>query len=203
MNPRRTVIVIGGSAGSMEPLIHLISNLEYNQMVDVALIVHRSNELGNMLGQLLNNYTVYKVMDAEHMEILSNGIYLAPTDYHLLVDENYRLHFDFSEKVHHSRPSIDVTLESFSYVFRENLIAVILSGSNEDGANGMSLVEQRGGKVFIQDEQSAKYSRMPLAALEMTVNTEGKDIKELTEEINLILKGNNYEAFKIKNTIGG
>ena len=91
--------------------------------------------------------------------------FLSPGDYHLLIEKNGLISLDDSEKVNHSRPSIDVTFESASEVYGDMLTCILLSGANADGAQGLVAVKNAGGKVIIQSPASAEVAFMPQQAL--------------------------------------
>jgi two-component system chemotaxis response regulator CheB len=94
-------------------------------------------------------------------------VYLAPPDYHLLIQEGY---FSLSKDahVHYARPSIDVLFESAANAYGERVIGVILTGANADGASGLAEVKRRGGVAIVQDPGTAERREMPAAALALT-----------------------------------
>lgn len=147
----------------------LLSGLPSNFPLPIIVIIHRSPKYKSAIEDILNdkgNLPVRLVKDKEKVE---NGmIYFAPPDYHLLIEPNGELTLDYSEPVHYCRPSIDVTFQSFSDVYTENLIAILLSGANEDGADGMAYVGRAGGITVVQDPESAEVRIMPEAALSRT-----------------------------------
>jgi len=107
-----------------------------------------------------------KVREIEDKTPIKAGrIYVAPADYHLLVETKLEFALDVSEKVHYSRPSIDVAFESAADVFGEKLTAILLSGANSDGTQGLIAVKQRGGTTLIQSPETAEVPYMPAYAL--------------------------------------
>ena len=106
--------------------------------------------------------------DADKEAIEPNGIYLAPSDYHLLVEPGiFRLSVD--ERVQHARPSVDVLFESVADSYRERAVGVILTGANRDGARGLSRIKELGGVAIVQDPADAEAHVMPTAAMRSTV----------------------------------
>ena len=97
--------------------------------------------------------------------ILPGRIYIAPADYHLLIEKDLTFSLDDSEKVNYSRPSLDVTFESAADVYAKGVVAIILSGANEDGSRGMAAIKASGGTIVAQDPSSAQMSVMPLHAI--------------------------------------
>ncbi|MDQ3277085.1 MAG: chemotaxis protein CheB, partial [Bacteroidota bacterium] len=91
---------------------------------------------------------------------------IAPADYHLLIERDYTLSLDYSEKVHYSRPAIDVTFETAADVFGPAVIALLLSGANQDGTEGLRKVKAAGGIVIVQDPAEAVVSYMPQHAVD-------------------------------------
>jgi two-component system chemotaxis response regulator CheB len=93
-------------------------------------------------------------------------IYLAPANYHLLVEKDKTLALTVDEAVNYSRPSIDVLFESAADVFGQGLIGVILTGANEDGSQGFKIIKETGGITVVQDPATAGVSVMPQAAVD-------------------------------------
>lgn len=137
----------------------------------LAFILHRGDHFNSKLDEVLSGVSENSVREPEHEELCVPGVYLAPTGYHLLIGNDNRFYLDFSEKVKHSRPSIDVSFDSFSAVFREGLTAVVLSGANSDGAEGARRVVERGGKLVVIDPKTVRYRTMPDAVIEYNNGT--------------------------------
>ena len=160
------VVVIGGSAGSLEVLLKLLPGLDTIESIAIILILHRRNTEDSVLEELLRMKSGKKVMEIEDKTPLKPGcIYVAPADYHLLFETNLTFSLDVSEKVNYSRPSIDVSFESAADVFRHKLIAILLSGANSDGAAGLRVVTKMGGTVVIQSPETANVPFMPEFAI--------------------------------------
>lgn len=159
-------LVIGGSAGSLEPLLEIIPLIKHNISFPILLIIHRKPSIDSLLSELLQNKTTLKVCDAEEKTKLQAGtIYVAAADYHLLIEENETISLDYSEKINYSRPSIDVTFQSAAEIYKENLVCILLSGSNADGALGLKSVNHYKGTTAIQNPNTAKMPYMPEQAL--------------------------------------
>ena len=166
INPTE-LIVIGGSAGSLQVIMELIKNLNENLKVPILIVVHRKAYSTSILPNLLQQFTKMKVEEIEDKtEILSNRIYIVPADYHLLFESKNTVSLDGSEKMNYSRPSIDVTFKSAAEMFGENLIGVLLSGANADGVEGLQYIKKNNGKVWIQDPETAEVDYMPKRATE-------------------------------------
>jgi two-component system, chemotaxis family, protein-glutamate methylesterase/glutaminase len=165
----RKLLVIGGSAGSLALVLKIISLLQKEADVSVILVIHRmSSTEDSVLLEVLTSKTSFEVKEVEDKDQLQPGvIYVAPSDYHLLVEKDGSLTLDDSEKVNFSRPSIDVTFESAAEVCGPSLVCVLLSGANADGAIGLKKVKEKGGRVIIQDPATAEFPFMPQKALEL------------------------------------
>ena len=160
------IIVIGGSAGSLEVIINIIQQLPRNSGAVFIVIVHRKNDKDSILENLFSYKTELHVTEVEDKDlILPNTIYIAPPDYHLLIETESIFSLDSSEKVHFSRPSIDVTFESVADVFRDRVVGILLSGANADGAAGISHIKTMGGHTIVQNPETAEVSFMPQQAI--------------------------------------
>lgn len=160
-------VLIGGSAGSLKALLHFFPKLKAGLPIPVIVVVHRKNDAQSSLEKLLSDHTALTVKEAEDKEWLQPAtIYIAPAGYHLLIEKDYSLSLDGSEKVLFSRPSIDVTFQSAADAFGKGLLGIILSGANNDGAQGLLTIKNYGGTTVIQNPKNAEIPAMPLAALE-------------------------------------
>ena len=160
------VVVIGGSAGSLEIIMDIVKALPPNPNAVVIIVIHRKSDYDSMLRDLLSHKTTLPVTDVEDKEgIRRNRIYIAPPDYHLLIENETTFCLDYSEKVHYSRPSIDVTFESVADVFGSMVIGILLSGSNADGAQGLCVIKEKGGQTIVQNPETAEVGFMPQQAI--------------------------------------
>lgn len=159
-------LLIGGSAGSLEVLFRLLPLLRPDLPFPVALVLHRRNSADSSLSGLLGSKTLNPTHEVEDKEPVTPGtIYLAPADYHLLIEKDRTFALDYSEKINFSRPSIDVTFESAADVYGPGLVAILLSGANEDGTHGLMAVKRAGGMVIVQNPDTAQMPFMPHYAL--------------------------------------
>jgi two-component system, chemotaxis family, protein-glutamate methylesterase/glutaminase len=158
------LVVIGASWGGLRAVGDVIAALPDEFDVPVVVAQHR-RESGAGLAELLATRTRLRVEDAEDKQPIERGrIYLAPADYHLLIQPGW-FSLSTDAPVHYARPSIDVLFESAAEAYREGVIGIILTGANEDGAVGLARVKERGGVAVIQDPASAERHEMPGAAL--------------------------------------
>jgi len=165
LTPSR-VVMIGGSAGSLDVLLYILPKLRPDLAVVIVIVLHRKTNVESPLINLLQTKTTLPVSEAEEKEPLVPGhIYLAPADYHLLLERNKTFSLDYSEKVHFSRPSIDVSFETAADVFSGNVTGILLSGANADGVEGLRRISERGGDVIIQEPSTADVAFMPAEAI--------------------------------------
>ena len=164
-NPQ--LVVIGCSLGGMHALQTILSRLPPDFCVPIVVAQHRHRNSNEGLPAYFRRSTHFNVVDAEDKQwIKPSHIYLAPADYHLLVERG-ELHLSLEAAVRHSRPSIDVLFESAADAYGPQLIGVVLTGSNEDGARGAQRIKQAGGLVVVQDPLTAEAPEMPSAVAAM------------------------------------
>lgn len=162
------LVVIGGSAGSLQVVLEILSKLVFPLHYSIVLVFHRkSNPAEDSLIRLLQSKSRHLVKEAEDKEPISVGnIYVAPAGYHLLIEEERSFSLDASEKVNFSRPSIDITFSTSGEVYKDKALGIILSGANSDGIKGMLKIKAYGGFCIAQDPLTAQVDYMPSQAIE-------------------------------------
>ena len=159
------IVVVGTSWGGLAALRQLITGLPGSFALPIVVVQHRHKESNHLLTSLLQDRTRLCVCDVEDKAPISAGnLYLAPADYHLLVEDG---HFSLSteEAVLFSRPSIDVTFTSVADAYGSHAVGIILTGANSDGADGLRRIFDRGGLAFVQRPETAESPIMPTAAI--------------------------------------
>lgn len=160
-------VAIGASAGGVQALSELLPALSAEAQAAVFVVLHLPRDRPSLLVDVFSRKCELAVREAEDKEPVAPGtIYFAPPNYHLLVDTGPQLALSVDDLVNHSRPSIDVLFDSAAQVYRERLLGIILSGANEDGAEGLAAVHDAGGLTVVQEPQTAQSSTMVLSALE-------------------------------------
>jgi len=160
------LLVIGGSAGSLQVILSLLSAAGSDIPVPVLVVLHRNSIFESSLEELLSVRTGLTIKEVEEKDPLRPGIvYICPADYHVLIEKDHSFSLDYSERVHFSRPSIDVTFRSAAEVYGPDLICLLLSGGNADGAEGLVYVQTHGGIVVVQDPLTADVPYMPQQAI--------------------------------------
>ncbi|NIG54222.1 chemotaxis protein CheB [Chitinophaga sp. Cy-1792] len=178
------IIAIGGSAGSLPVIGRIIRQLPAVPEVPVVLIIHRLKNVNSELGRLLaGDKTIIEPEDKEPVQ--QNQIYLAPQNYHLLIEADNTFSLDYSEPVNFSRPSIDESFFSIADKYGSRALGILLSGANNDGAAGLLSIVRAGGTGIVQDPAEAEFGVMPQAAIDLSAA-----IKVLHEDeiISYILK---------------
>jgi two-component system chemotaxis response regulator CheB len=159
-------VVIGASAGGLLTLSSLLEKLPADYTLPVIIVQHRSKEPIGLLEELLQTKCKIRVKQADEKEQIEKSIvYLAPPDYHLLIEQDLTFSLTVDEPVRFSRPSIDVLFQSAAFVFKELLIGIVLTGSNSDGIAGVQAISDNHGLVIAQDPREAPFPEMPLASI--------------------------------------
>ena len=163
------VVVIGGSAGAMTMLVELLPGFPADFPLPIVIAVHLHPRQDNAHIERLASQCALSVKEADEKEPIQVGsIYLAPPNYHLLIENDRTFSLSIDERVNYARPSIDVLFETAAQVYGPQTIGVVLTGANNDGARGLRLIKERGGLAIVQDPRTAESAYMPQAALEAT-----------------------------------
>lgn len=161
------LLVIGGSAGSLEVILKAFPKLVTDLPFAIILVLHRKQNTDTTLIDLLSAKTKIPVIEANEKEPIKAGcIYVAPADYHLLIESDHTLSLDYSEKVNFSRPCIDVTFQTAAETYKNTLACLLMSGASADGVEGLELVKALNGITAVQDPKTAEVSYMPQKALD-------------------------------------
>jgi len=158
------VVVIGASAGGVEALGEILPRLAGD--LSIIVVVHLPPDKPSLLTSIFSPRCSLQVKEAEDKEPIAPGtIYFAPPDYHVLIEKNLHLALSLDEPVHHSRPSIDVLFSSALDALGANTKAVLLTGANRDGVDGLAAINAAGGTTIVQHPAHAQAPEMPSAAL--------------------------------------
>ena len=175
--------VIGASWGGLAALSQLFSGMPSDFSIPLLVVLHRSRHADNLLATLLQDVTKLRVVDVEDKEPLESGsVYIAPANYHLLVEDGY-LSLTTDPVVRFSRPSIDVTFTSAADTYRSRAMGVVLTGANEDGSHGLRRIVDLGGRAIIQDPATAESKAMPTAALNAVPEAEVIPLSEISARL--------------------
>jgi two-component system chemotaxis response regulator CheB len=161
-------VVIGASAGGIEALSILLPELPSTTRAAILIVIHLPRERESLLAKIFAARCPLTVKEAEDNEpILPGTVYFAPPDYHLQVDEGPRVSLSYDDPVNWSRPSIDVLFGSAADIFGSRVMALLLTGGNQDGAAGVDAVRKAGGLTVVEDPASALCPTMPTEALRL------------------------------------
>jgi two-component system chemotaxis response regulator CheB len=164
---RVDAVVIGASAGAVEALGQLLPLLPRTLLVPVIIVVHVPANRASLLAELFAPKCALPVREAEDkLPLGESTIWFAPAGYHLLIERELTFALSLDAPVQYSRPSIDVLFESAADVFKERLLALVLTGANQDGACGAQIIHDAGGLVGVQDPATAIVSAMPQLTIE-------------------------------------
>ena len=164
--PVSRLLVIGGSAGSLQVVLSLLTALGEDFPMPVLIVLHRNGVFESSLEDLLSSRTRLPIKEVEEKDLLRAGtVYVCPADYHVLLEKDHSFSLDYSERVHFSRPSIDVSFRSAADVYGRGLVCLLLSGGNADGGEGMQYAQERGGLTLVQDPATAEVPYMPQQAI--------------------------------------
>ena len=177
-------IVIGGSAGSTVIIEEILSQLSRDFPAPIFVVQHlHESDDGGFAEYLERTCRLRIVVPCDKRPVEVGHVYVAPSNYHMLLERNKTVALSVDEKVNWSRPSIDVLFESAAHAYGTNLIAVILSGASADGAKGMMTVKECGGLTVAQAPNSAESPFMPQTA----INAAHPDYVKPPQEIGRLL----------------
>jgi two-component system chemotaxis response regulator CheB len=173
-------VVIGASAGALEALSIILPALPADYRLPLFVVVHVPPDKKSVLAELFQAKCSIQVREAEDKEPTVGGTaYFAPPDYHLLVETDKSLSLSDDEPVLYSRPSLDVLFESAADAYGPGLIAIVLTGANEDGAKGLRAAAEAGGTAIVQNPQGAYAAAMPEAAIAACPSAWVMSLKEI------------------------
>ena len=185
------LVVIGTSLGGLQALITLLDGLPAAFPLPLVVVQHRSAGPESGIREVLQQHTGLIVTEVEDKEAIVGGrVYLAPADYHLLVEPDGTFALSIEGPVRYARPSIDVLFESAADVYRERVVGVLLTGASVDGARGAQRIKQRGGWLIVQDPATAESKVLPEAGLAATpvdevvgLNRIGESLRQLAAAV--------------------
>jgi two-component system chemotaxis response regulator CheB len=188
--PTVRIVAFAASAGGITALREVLSTLPPDLPAPVLVVQHLAPHHRSHMAQIMSRHTDLLVRQARDGEVLRPGVvYIAPPDRHLLVNPAGTVTLAETEMVHFLRPSADLLFESAAAAFGAGVIAVVLSGTGEDGAMGVRAVKKRGGTVIVQDTRTAEFAGMPLAALRTGLADQVLPLDQIGEAVTALLRG--------------
>jgi two-component system chemotaxis response regulator CheB len=190
-------VAIGTSAGGVQALLAILPALRETSQLAIFIVIHLPRDQPSLLVDVFSARCRLPVREAEDKEpVVPGTIYFAPPNYHLLVDRGPHLVLSADDLVHHCRPSIDVLFDSAADVYQDRLLGILLTGANEDGAEGLVSIRDAGGFTVVQSPETAYSSRMLRAAIDLQT----PDLVLPLEEIATLLRGVGGAAPMIEKT---
>jgi two-component system, chemotaxis family, protein-glutamate methylesterase/glutaminase len=163
------LIVIGGSAGSFPIISHMLESLRPHFSIPIIICIHRLKHVRSGFRETLSLISKNPVQEPFHLEEIKNGtVYIAPANYHLLINKHKQYELSTEEALNFTRPSIDVLFTSAAQVYGNSVLGIILSGANKDGALGLASIKLMGGNTIVQDPLDAQVATMPQSAIDIS-----------------------------------
>jgi len=160
-------VVIGVSTGGLKVIKAILSVLPSEFALSIIIVMHRHKETDGYLERSLNDECKMQVKQADKKEEIKAGIvYVAPPNYHLLIEDDGTFSMSVEGPVNYARPSVDVVFESAAEVYGEGLIGVILTGANKDGSRGLKMIKKSGGLTIVQTPETSEAAEMSKSAME-------------------------------------
>jgi len=161
------LVIIGGSAGGVNALLHLFPGLPAGYPLPIVAILHVMAGRPSQLAEVFQQRVALKVREAgDKDELVPGTLYFAPAGYHLLLEGEGTIALSCDPPLHFARPSIDVAMESAADAYGPGLVGILLTGANDDGAAGMAAIGAAGGLTVVQDPYEAEVEIMPQRAID-------------------------------------
>lgn len=183
-------IVIGASAGALESLSAILPDLRGDFKIPVLIVVHLPSDRNSIMAGLLDDKCALPVAEAEDKTPIEPGhVYIAPPDYHMLVEKDGVISLSCEEPILFSRPAIDVLFETAAEAYGPALVGIVLSGANSDGAAGLRAISAAGGAALVQAPDTAYATAMPQAAQEACPAAQILTLDAITAYLNTLEYG--------------
>ena len=180
-------LIIGGSAGSFQVVIQILEKISPSLQMPVFLCMHRLKHVRKGFEETLAYNAALQVREPFDKEEIRKGfVYLAPANYHMLIEMEGTIALSTEDPLHHSRPSLDMSFSSAADVYGIGLISILLSGANQDGTKGVAAIKQNHGTVIIQDPDDCEIATMCESALKLTTPDQLLTASEIVEFVSLL-----------------
>jgi two-component system chemotaxis response regulator CheB len=192
------VVVIGGSTGGFNALASLIGMLPADFPLPILVVLHlHANDSEGFSEHLARETQLTVIEPCDKQVMLPGFIYTAPANYHMLLERDGSIVLSVDEKINWSRPSIDVLFESGARAWQAQVIAILLSGANRDGMQGMLAVHQAGGFTLVQEPASAESPIMPQAAITAGAVNEVLNTESIGKRLMALVSLGNYQPKRL------
>lgn len=187
------VIVMGLSSGGMDAMKNIFTDLPENFNIPIVIVQHISPKSDSEWIKILNSKYGIEIKEAEEKEQICGGtVYLAPPNYHLLLEKDGTFSLSIDERVSYARPAIDVLFETAAEAFQEQVVGVVMTGSNHDGAAGLMQIKNCGGLTIAQNPETAFSPFMPQEAINHVSPHHVLDLRDIIQFLKSLDK-NHYE----------
>jgi len=187
------IIVIGVSAGGTDALCEILTTLPASFPLPIVIVQHLHPEQNGYMLEHLKQIWQINVEEAIDKSAIKKGnIYFAPPNYHLLIEDENTFALSVDEKVCYARPSVDVLFKSAADVYGESILAIILTGANSDGTEGIKYIKKKGGMAIAQDPKDAYSSLMPQSAIDTGKIDKVLTLSKISNILHRIAKSKNY-----------
>ncbi len=177
-------IVIGSSTGGFYALKRIITSLPEGFALPILIVQHISSNSDNFMAKYLDNLSHVTVKEADEKEkILPSTVYIAPPNYHMLMEEDFTISLSTEQKRNYARPSVDVLFETAALAFGDQVIGVVLTGANNDGAKGLLAIKDAGGLTMVQNPDESEAYLMPRSAIEVAAPHFVLSLDEITNKL--------------------
>ena len=184
---KHTAMVIGGSAGSFRVILQMLEEIPENISMPVFLCLHRLKQVRKGFEETLANISPLPLKEPSDKEDIRSGcLYLAPANYHMLIENQKMISLSIDDPIQYSRPSIDVCFATAAEVYGKGLLAILLSGANQDGTEGLATVKRLGGYAIVQDPADCEIATMCESAIKLTIPDQILTIPEIIEFVSLL-----------------
>jgi two-component system chemotaxis response regulator CheB len=184
---KHDALVIGGSSGSFRVIIQLLEVLPDHISIPVFLCLHRLKQVRRGFEETLAKISRLPLTEPFDKETIRAGrLYLAPANYHMLIENTRMIALSIDEPIHYSRPSIDICFASAAEAYNHGLLALLLSGANQDGTKGIAAVKRQGGFAIVQDPADCEIATMCESAIELTIPDQILTTSEIIEFVSLL-----------------
>lgn len=162
------LIVMGGSWGGIQASLEILKDLPRDYSIPIILVLHRLRNSDSGMQHIFAKKINLEAREVEEKETALPGrLYLAPANYHVLLEHDFTFSLDSSEPENYSRPSIDVTFKAAAKVSGPQTVGILLSGASSDGSQGLLSIAKKGGIPIVQHPDQAEVATMPRAAIEI------------------------------------
>lgn len=184
------MVVVGVSTGGVSALRLLLGALPADFPITVLVVIHITPDSDDGLAVLLDSACAIRVKEADAQEAIIPGtVYLAPANYHLLVERGGELSLTIDPPVNFARPSIDMLFDSAAEAYGSELIGIILTGAGSDGSKGLLKIKNRGGVTIVQSPADAEMDSMPISALRLMKPDYVVDLSEIPDLLTRLVEG--------------